>query len=753
MAPNTISPIDKYLSDVSKSLATKSGRTYSDVDAICKTTLSSVKAFTNSVNAVKYRDRDQMIAGANESLSFSEVVASKGATSIKDLVASCGVGAEYQQACCEQIGIIMNRCLGCSPAEAWNSQFAKASDSMPAGARSDARNLSSLYSEPIVNRLENIRPGNEAFGIDIDKAVPDMNVSITVAIMNFHTRLAPRMHPVRSTTQPNVTYTKEYLEVLDLSKPQEEGRRLVDLYIDPTFASNELTKIVPLLANEENSASPIFLVKDGILKFGTEANILQLSVKDEIGYSQLNRTDLIAENVKMETIYVKLTVGDDSEIFAIPVPTALARLTRITNGRDSAIRNADIRFRYALTSASVASVDNAGTWTSGTSTLLASLPAAESIVVDLSVKPSISLKRGTIDCLGAVHLAGRHSIDNDLITTADTLSTTLVPELLGYSVDARFSEENLRKTNTAVFSHRQPFSYDIPIGPNYVYDYAIGQANAESNATRLTEVCGLGQDHVDLMLCMGTIRDVHDQQLANGANTVDKLEYVGSQYVAGDKVIPNCFTGTLDFSTLNIIRDADRSGDIIQKATSYLTAATSKVLQESLLQQRLGGSTTVTFKGVTSPEILGNIIGMPHIHNHLNKDDRRNDGDGIEYVMVLPNGVVLKLITCTFNYMRDKLMLFPTVEGNAESDLHFAHLWDYGAMVAQYTPSAGSVNHRLFANIRQLPLVVNPVGLFITINGMEVVNGIATDGVLRPTVDVSVSGSVTTTASSDVYGA
>ena len=92
-----------------------------------------------------------------------------------------------------------------------------------------------------------------------------------------------------------------------------------------------------------------------------------------------------------------------------------------------------------------------------------------------------------------------------------------------------------------------------------------------------------------------------------------------------------------------------------------------------------------------------------------------------------------------------------TVEGNAESDLHFAHLWDYGAMVAQYTPSAGAAHHRLFANIRQLPLVVNPVGLYITINGLDIVSGIATDGVLRPTVDVSVSGTVTTSAGTDVY--
>lgn len=744
--------IDKYLKDVKAAFRGQSVAFSADLDRICGHTLNRVVEFTNSINAVRYRDKNNLIAGANEALSFDTAVAATRVDSIANLVQECHVPKENQQACVEQIGIIMNRCLGCSPQDAWSSQFIKASD-MGGYDRSNVRSLNTIYSDPVVNNIAtNVAPGMEAFGIDIDKAVPDMNVSITVAIMNFHTRLAPRMHPVRSTNQPNVTYTKEYLEILDLSKQDQMGRRLVDLYIDPTFASNELVRIVPLLANEVDSTTPEFLVKDGILKFGVQANILKLSVKDEAGYSQLNRTDLIAENVKLDVIYVKISDKNSSEIFAVPVPDALSRLTRITNGRDSAIRNADIRFRYALTNSSVVDVDNQGSWTSGTTTLLSSLPDAESIVLDLSVKPTISLKFGTTDCLGAVRMAARHSVDNDQITVADSLVAGLTAELLGYSMDARFSEENLRKTNTAVFSHRQPFSYDIPIGKNYVYDYAIGQANAESNATRLTEVCGLGQDHVDLMVCSNTIRSVHDQNVANGANAEDALDYIGSQYVAGDKVIPTCFIGTIDFSNLNIIRDADRSGDILQKAVSYLTAATSKVLQESLLQQRLGGSTTVTFKGVTSPEILGNVIGMPHIHNHLSKEDTRNNGEGIEYIMVLPNGVVLELITCTFNYMRDKLMLFPTVKGNAESDLHFAHLWDYGAMVAQYTPSGNAAHHRLFANIRQLPLVVNPVGLYITVEGMDVVNGIAADGVLRPTLDVTVSGNVTTSASSDVYG-
>ena len=742
--------LQNYLKNVSRSFAGSTGASHQDVEAICRDTYAAVNEFTNSINAVKRSNKNNLIAAANENLSFEAAMAASSVDSISNLVKRCKVAPEYQQAAVEQIGIIMNRCLGVTPGEAWSQQFVKASDVMSPGDRLNNRGLNTLYSDAITNHLENAAPGQEAFGIDIDKAVPDMNVSITVAIMNFHTRLAPRLHPVRSTTQPNVTYTKEYLEIYDLSKSSETGRRLVDLYIDPSYASNELRRIVPLLANEEDSANPVYLVKDNILKFGVTANILQLSVKDEVGFSQLNRTDLIAENVMMETVYVKVTIGDYSEIFPVEVPTAISRLTRIVNGRDSAIRNADIRFRYALGNKTTSNVDDNGTWTAGTTTILSSLPDAESIVLDLSIKPSVSLKTGVIDCLGAVHMAARHSIDNDQIVTADTLVANLTAELVGYTVDARFSEENLRKTNMAIFSHRQPFSFDIPIGRNYVYDYAIGQANAESNATRLTEVCGLGQDHVDLNICIDTIRNVHDQALANGSNKEDELEYIGSQYVAGDKVIPTCFIGNLDFTGLNVIRDADRSGDVIQKTVTYLTAATSKVLQESLLAQRLGG-VGVTFKGVTSPEILGNVISAPHIHNHLNKDDRRNDGDGVEYVMVLPNGVVLKLITSTFDYMRDKILLFPTVDGNAESDLHFAHLWDYGAMVAQYTPSGNAAHHRLFANIRQLPLVTNPVGLYITVSGVDIVTGINMDGVLRPTVDVNVTGTVTTSATSDIY--
>jgi hypothetical protein len=55
-------------------------------------------------------------------------------------------------------------------------------------------------------------------------------------------------------------------------------------------------------------------------------------------------------------------------------------------------------------------------------------------------------------------------------------------------------------------------------------------------------------------------------------------------------------------------------------------------------------------------------------------------------------------------------------------------------MVAHYTPSGDAAWHRLFANIRELLVVTNPIGCIIDIVGMEIVTGISTDSILRPTI-------------------
>ena len=193
--------------------------------------------------------------------------------------------------------------------------------------------------------------------------------------------------------------------------------------------------------------------------------------------------------------------------------------------------------------------------------------------------------------------------------------------------------------------------------------------------------------------------------------------------------------GTLDFSNLNIIRDADRYGDVKQKAESYLNGVIAQLMQKSFLQQQLGGGTTATFKMLTSHQILQNIFAPQHIFPQMCKDDQRALGDGIEFVIELPGGVRIECITSTFRYMLNKCILIPVIPSNAESELNFGALYNNGNMVAHYTISGDNVNHRLFANIRELFIPTNPVAAIIDVAGIDVVNGLSEETVLRPTMN------------------
>lgn len=732
--------LESYIGEIKKHNDAKKGYASNedlDLDQLQQTVSEAVKDLLISTNMVNFSGAKGEYCRA-ASVSFESFANACGADKLDTLMDRCHIPQKLRQACMEQISLDLNRALKGAEG-AWSDQLQMADHS---GNNDKSTPLNTIYPDDVVSDLTNSRPGYEAFGANIDLVIPDLKITLTTAIMNFHARIMPRLLPVRTTDQPNATYTKEYLEIYDNSKHEGQSMRLIDLYDDPKFARNELQKIIPLKARDTEGN---LVLKDGILLFGPQANILKLSLDDtKPGYDKINRTDIIEENAKLEYVYVSLT-GQNSEgelvteVFQIPCPESFNRLSRTYNGHDSADRQGDFHFDYKLYNNSlIAANDPEGTWASKGTELLKGLSDSEFIRLHIIVKPSLNLKRGIADCQGSFTVSagvmGDVALSATTVALAETLNDAAGHSLVGYSLDARFSEANLRKTNIAMMTHRVPFAYDIPVGRNYVFDYAIGQVNAEENAANLTKIIGIGQDDVQLTQIIKTLGSVYDRTKTFVANPDVPYDHVGADFVAGDKIRPTIFLGSLDFSKLNIIRDADRSGDIKQKAKSYLNGVAAFLMQESFLQQQLGGSTTATFKVCTSMEVLANVFSQQHIHNHLVKDDMRDLGDGVEYVLVLDNGVRLEFVTSTFNYMRNKLVMVPVIPGNAECELNFGTIWSNGQMVAHYTPSADAAFHRLFANIRELMVVTCPIGAIVDIAGLDIVSGIAKDSVLRPKI-------------------
>ena len=656
------------------------------------------------------------VAVANETFGM-ESLASIGYESIEKLVEQAKVPECHRAQAVESIAIILGRnaCEG-DASTAWANQTARGENFNPSN---NTVSMEQLFPGRIGREFAmEVAPANESFGVGTDKALSDMKVAIAISLMKWHTTLTPRILAVRGTAQSNVTYVKETIEVYDLDDTDTETTTsLIDLYEDPTLVKNELKTIIPLTANDASSQ----LVADGVIKFGESANILKLSIDGaKYGYTKINRTDLVADGVKLDTVQVTLADGTDTEVFAIQIPGTRGRLTRLSNGETSD-RAADIEYRAVLTPTTL-------TASGAASAILAKLgDAKDAVILDLHVKPSIDLRTGIAHALGSYTIAAGN-VDNLTPNAAtDTEVALLVAnkqDLTGYSLDAKFSEENMRKSNIAATTYRSSLSYDIPTGKNYVMDYALGDGriNASQNVANLNNVIRIGQDARVLDVVETTMVQILDEIAAYDADPNNKQNEPGRYFAAGGKVRPTVVQGTLDLTGISTDRDDVRFDVIKQRTLSFLTSVIAEIHAKSFFVQQLVAGMNPTYRVITSNEVMANVLGVPHTHDHLNTGQRMMDhaGDGVELKLVLPNATVLEIITTTFASYSTKMLIVPKLAGQPDSELNFGHNWDYGTMVGHYSHTGeGAANQRLFANCRELPVPTNVIGAIIDVVGLD----------------------------------
>ena len=214
------------------------------------------------------------------------------------------------------------------------------------------------------------------------------------------------------------------------------------------------------------------------------------------------------------------------------------------------------------------------------------------------------------------------------------------------------------------------------------------------------------------------VYDVTNEENAD-PNFRERLDKIGFQYVSSQLVRPVVYLGTIDLANVDSVRSSDVLGDIRQYVEWELLNYISLIYQNSFYKHQLNAGEKPMFKVFTSSVILENIFSIPHIHNHLNTESPV-DGSSVEYRRVLPNGTILDCVTCTFNYMRDKVVMIPYRENAPEDILNFGHNWDYGTFVAHYNPQLdNAVNKRVFSNTRSMVIPTNPMGLYLDVHHLD----------------------------------
>lgn len=647
-----------------------------------------------------------------------------GAQEIRQLVKDCGVPRKMQGEAVKAVKALLSRIRASN-----GSNDAFRMQHFDHGTRKDITqqaldtSVTTVFSPALRAMAKNIGiPSQEAFGASIDKVLPDIRESLAITLLQFHRGLLDRIIHRRTSASPYIKYVVPYAEVYDMLKsndPSAEVRNngdhivpFIELYGDPRVVSNQLQKIIPLAANDTAGV----LAYDGVVKFQQKANLFDLSVlPNQLGKTHYNYTDLVSENVNLDKIIIKLQNNGTAEQFAIDVSEVNnARFNMQPNVNDSGIRACNLDYTVRLDK-------NTLTATGVPSKILAKCTDTDYIRVHLRAAVSISLKYADVEGFGYVKAEAYNRNHAQVADEVNQLAANTTVELVGYAVDARYSEENLRKSNLAVRWHTRTFDFEISNGRNILVDYSMQEELPEFLMSLVTEATSLGQDHRGIDVIIKEMMHVYDVTNCenNDPDFRDRLDKVGFQYVASQLVRPVVYLNTIDLDNVDTIRSGDILGDIRQYVEWELINLTSLYFQNSFYRHQLAPGEKPVFKVFTSSIILDNLFNIPHYHNHLNTDEPA-DGSTVEFRHVLPSGVILECVSVTFNYMRDKIVMIPYRPNEPNSELNWGHNWDFGTFVAHYNPQLdNAVNKRVFSNTRAMVVPTNPSGIYLDVQNIS----------------------------------
>ena len=655
------------------------------------------------------------VAAANESFDCDTIGMTIGADKIVDLCKSVKVAPEHLEAAAIRVGALLSQTLG-------KQNAADTFETYNAKTTLDTRTFSSVESLYPQNLHLTTTGSLESFGINMDRVQADLKTILTIALLQFHTNLTPRIVPVQTVTQGNVTIVRESMEVFDLQDPKAPPTRVIELYKDPSMVSVKAQRIVPLKSND---AEGKFLKADDLYLFEKEINMFDMALDaNKAGFDKYNHTDLVEDNIVLDGVLIKIayTGADGEKVFyrLVPVPAAKGRLTQISND----FRSTDRRLALDHFPVRIVSTDAADTKSGETSDVDAQGAALATkelvngvgLAIDLRVNVHVDRRTSKLDASAWV---ADYSIRGGALDDAareELLKKFAKPEIIAFTLDARYNEDNKRKTSIRAEMMRRSMSYELPAGRNFVVDSAIGQDGVLNASARLAQLEHIGRDYNNLKIIEDTMKAVHDQVSAMN-NDQEARDSLAAQYAAGDLVNPYVYTDELNYSNVIGVRSSDISGDLKAFGKNYQTRLTSALLNRTFFAQQLAAGAPIVFRCITSPEVLGDLIMCKHIHAHL-ENDQAGTG-GVEHIVNLDNGVKLEFVTTTFDSMANKIILLPYLANSQSSVLNFGTDYDQGTLVGALSMASdgGPCYHRMFSCTRELLIPTNVMGAVVSITG------------------------------------
>lgn len=713
--PKSKSAIELFINDMKPSFVVESDTMGTgDLKKFCTDTITHVEDFctSNNLTTTQKITNNSKVFVSNENYDVEGALSTFSGDAIYNLIASCGIPKDMQFSAAASIVNVMGKYFSAHK----NSDYLFSLHNKKVEefdiANAKVMSLEDLFPSELMNTLAG-GVYTEDFGAGISKTIPDLRMAITITIMQFHQGITARLVPVKVATEPVIQYKREDYKIYNVADPESLDKDLIDLCKDPKPITNEAIKILVLKAND--SGTEPALVRDNVIRFSAVANILQLSIDDtKYGHGRINRTDMVAEGPELEKVYFTITNGATTEEFAIDIPYTQKRLVYEMNSVHSAMRAAHADFTVFVNKNTLKSNGTANT-------ILAAIPPEEGFNVSFTIKPSMNLRNGETKTLGDIKMVKYHTVDNTLISAdLNTLAGAATYDLVGYSLDAKFDEQNIRKSQIATRIQTRQIVQVIPPSKNYIVETAMSQSEEDNGASRVVQVIKIGQDDKTLTTIDKILKQVYDMGNQMFANPLKKGFDPGHNYAAGSLVKPRVKIIPLKADDVVSMKDSDRMSDIRSQIQMKISNIVENLLNDTMLTQQLPAGQKPVFRVACSRVVMNTLFAVPHIHNHLDGGTTTPSYDGVEFRRVLDSGVTLEFATTLFNYMYDEIIFIPYIPGAPDSILNWGHNHDHGTVIGNYNHTQDTAAwNRMFASVREITLPTNPLGIIIKIQDID----------------------------------
>lgn len=586
--------------------------------------------------------------------------------------------------------------------------------------------------------------GVEAFGDDINRLASDDRLTMNLVIMRPWDNIMDKALARVSESSPVVTIRVPSPEAYDWAKTQDTESnfgdntyRLRDLYRNPSPVNSAPQKVVARTAND--SGSVLWNSTTTHYKVNKQVNLKKLSLNSSvITHAHADRTDLIADGGVIDSVIVSVKPGTDpAEFFKINTRSMdLAMFTITPSTRSSGQRQVILDCVLPITSATKE-------WDGSSSAVATALTDAK-ILVKVRITATLDIKTGELQANGTAS-ATLVGIGGAAVSGGtQTYFGTLVFDVVAYSADLYFDEENQRKANLAVWMNYYEIQYMVPRSRVYFTEYSLTQSIDENAVAATSSIVALGNGRRGLDIVVNALNDVSSAlEFAELNPEVASYNSVDEQSFASALVKPTVVKTVLDFDVedVNTMNESTRLVEIHGRFRARFLSMCTILFAKSLMLNQYKGGETPVIKAWVHSSIADLVIGITDYHPDLK--DAASTATGADYSMVLPNGYRLDVIKSNLDCLQQRIYAVPVIESDMASVLSAASIRDCGTVTTNYSPTNyGATVRRVATTTREIVMMSNRVGIMLEVKGLNTQIGDVGFGALALSANFSESLSV-----------